>query len=84
MTSKAGEVDKGFLWKQEHLSPLPIPTGQPPTDILGLMWRKNETYLDIGSLSLAGAWMTFHSLSVLFFSVGIYALVTGMYLLYSC
>ena len=47
----------GLLWKQEQLSPLPIPTGQPPSDVLGMIWRKNEVYLDIGSVSLAGGWV---------------------------
>ncbi|WP_339649175.1 hypothetical protein [Halopseudomonas pelagia] len=80
MTSRAGEIKKYFFLKQEHLSPLPIPTGQPASDILGLMWRKTDTCLDIGSLPLAGAWMTNHCLTVIFLSVVTYALVTGMYI----
>lgn len=55
MTPQAGEVKSGLLWKQEYLSPLPIPTGQPAADVLGMIWRKNDIYLDIGSLSLSGA-----------------------------
>src|SRR5690606_40285057 len=50
MTTHAGETRQGLLWKQEHLAPLPIPTGQPAKDMLNLIWRKNEVYLDIGSL----------------------------------
>ena len=32
MTEHAGEVEQGLLWKQEHLAPMPIPTGQPARD----------------------------------------------------
>src|SRR5690606_40001189 len=63
---QAGEVKTGLLWKQEHLSPLPTPTGEPAADVLGMIWRKNETYLDIGSLSLSAGWVTLHSMSVFF------------------
>ena len=79
MTSPAGTVEKGFLWKQEYLSPLPIPTGQPASDILSLIWRKNDTYLDIGSLSLAGSWAMNHVLTLIFFSVMVSALVVELY-----
>jgi len=54
MTEQAGEVQQGFLWKQEHLTPLPIPTDQPASDLLNLIWRKNEAYLDIGSFAMGG------------------------------
>ncbi|WP_339650715.1 hypothetical protein [Halopseudomonas pelagia] len=81
MTSPAGKVEKGFLWKQEYLSPLPIPTGQPASDILSLIWRKNDTYLDIGSLSLAGSWAIAHVGTVIFLSVMIYPLIYGDYVL---
>ena len=83
MTSPAGTVEKGFLWKQEYLSPLPIPTGQPASDILSLIWRKNDAYLDIGSLSLAGAWATYHVLTLICVSVTIYPLIYGDYVLAS-
>ena len=75
----AGKVEKGFLWKQEYLSPLPIPTGQPASDILSLIWRKNDAYLDIGSLSLAGSWAIAHVGTVIFLSVMISALVVELY-----
>ena len=64
--TQAGDVQEGLLWKQEHLSPLPIPTGQPASDVLGMIWRKNEVFLDIGSLSLSAGWVTLYMLSVLF------------------
>ncbi|WP_313396626.1 hypothetical protein [Stutzerimonas nitrititolerans] len=66
MTEHAGEVEQGLLWKQEHLAPLPIPTGQPPSDLMNIIWRKNEVYLDIGSFAMAAGWLTLHCLSVMF------------------
>jgi hypothetical protein len=77
MTQQAGEVKTGLLWKQEHLSPLPIPTGEPAADVLGMIWRKNKTYLDIGSLSLSAGWVTLHSLSVFFAGLTVYMLFFG-------
>ncbi|MDX2351395.1 hypothetical protein [Stutzerimonas xanthomarina] len=47
MIEHAGELEQGLLWKQEHLAPLPIPTGQPASDLMNIIWRKNEVYLDI-------------------------------------
>ena len=38
MTQPAGDTKQGLLWKQEHLSPLPISTGQPASDILGMLF----------------------------------------------
>jgi hypothetical protein len=77
MTPQAGEVKTGLLWKQEHLSPLPIPTGEPAADVLGMIWRKSETYLDIGSLSLSAGWVTLHSMSVFFAGLTVYMLFFG-------
>ena len=81
MTQQAGETKQGLLWKQEHLSPLPIPTGQPASDILGMIWRKNEVYLDIGSLSLAGGWVTLYLGTLLHLGMITYSLSQGFYLL---
>lgn len=80
MTQQAGEVKAGLLWKQEHLSPLPIPTGEPSSDVLGMIWRKNATYLDIGSLSLSGGWMTLYSMSLIYAGVAMYMLIHSVYL----
>lgn len=80
MTPQAGEVKTGLLWKQEHLSPLPIPTGQPASDVLGMIWRKNDIYLDIGSLSLSGGWVTLYSMSLIFAGGILLALFQGIFL----
>ena len=55
MTEQAGDTKQGLLWKQEHLAPLPIPTGQPASDLMNIIWRKNQVLLDIGSFSMGGA-----------------------------
>ena len=57
MTTQAGETRQGLLWKQQHLAPLPIPTGQPAKDLLNLIWRKNDVYLDVGSFAMAAGWI---------------------------
>src|SRR5690606_18848540 len=80
MTPQAGEVKSGLLWKQEYLSPLPIPTGQPAADVLGMIWRKNDIYLDIGSLSLSGGWVTLYSMSMIFAGGILLALFQGIFL----
>ena len=80
MTQPVGEVKSGLLWKQEHLSPLPIPTGQPASDVLGMIWRKNDIYLDIGILSLSGGWVTLYSMSMIFAGGILLALFQGIFL----
>ena len=80
MTQQAGDEKTGLLWKQEHLSPLPIPTGQPASDVLGMIWRKNDIYLDIGSLSLSGGWVTLYSMSLIFAGGILLALFQGIFL----
>ena len=72
MTQQVGATRAGLLWKQQHLSPLPIPTGEPASDVLGMIWRKNEAYLDIGGLSLSAGWVTLYSMSLIFiFSIAL-------------
>lgn len=79
MTEHAGEVEQGLLWKQEHLAPLPIPTGQPASDLMNIIWRKNEVYLDIGSFAMAAGWLTLHMGTVLVIVSSIWIASTGDY-----
>lgn len=76
MAEHAGEVEQGLLWKQEHLAPMPIPTGQPASDLMNIIWRKNEIYLDIGSFTMAAGWLTLHCLSVMFIAIFIWVALT--------
>src|SRR5690554_4563464 len=80
MTQPVGEVKSELLWKQEHLSPLPIPTGQPASDVLGMIWRKNAVYLDVGSISLAGGWVVCYLGTLIWESSILYMLVHRIYL----
>ncbi|MDA7086674.1 hypothetical protein PH586_09815 [Pseudomonas sp. SA3-5] len=79
MTEHAGEVEQGLLWKQEHLAPMPIPTGQPASDLMNIIWRKNEVYLDIGSFAMAAGWLTLHCLTVMFAGIAVGIALTGDY-----
>src|SRR5690606_1282662 len=76
MTTQAGETRQGLLWKQEHLAPLPIPTGQPAKDLLNLIWRKNDVYLDIGSFAMAAGWLVLNATTVV---AGIPGILAGFW-----
>jgi len=77
MTEQAGDTKQGLLWKQEHLAPLPIPTGQPASDLMNIVWRKNQVYLDIGNFSMGAGWLTLHALTFLILTVAIWAALSG-------
>ena len=77
MTERAQEVKYGLLWKQEHLAPLPIPTGQPASDLMNIIWRKNGVYLDIGSFAMGAGWMTLHLGSVMFLAISVWIAASG-------
>lgn len=77
MTEQAGDTKQGMLWKQEHLAPLPIPTGQPASDLMNIIWRKNQVYLDIGNFSMGAGWMTLHWGTFLFGAVAIWVALSG-------
>ena len=57
-TPAAGTTKKRLLSRNDYLAPLPIPTGEKPTDSLNIIWRKNEVFLDIGNYSIGSAVMT--------------------------
>ena len=80
MTQQVGEVNAGLLWKQEHLSPLPVPTGEPASDVLGMIWRKNDTYMDVGSISLSAGWVTLYSMTLVIVCTVIYSITQGLYI----
>jgi hypothetical protein len=66
MTQPPMETRQGLLWKQQHLAPPAIPTGQSAQDLLNLIWRKNEIYLDIGSFAMSAGWITLHAMTFVF------------------
>jgi hypothetical protein len=56
-TPAAGTTKKRLLSRNDYLAPLPIPTGRKPSDVLNVIWRKNEVFLDIGYYSVGSAVM---------------------------
>ncbi|WPX58840.1 hypothetical protein [Pseudomonas sp. DC1.2] len=56
-TPPAGTTKKRMLSRNDYLAPLPIPTGRKPSDVLNIIWRKNEVFLDIGNYSIGSAVM---------------------------
>ena len=54
MNAQAGDIERGFLRQQEHLAPLPIPTGQPPQDLMNIIWRKNPIWISVVLLWAGG------------------------------
>ncbi|KAF0862282.1 hypothetical protein [Pseudomonas sp. LD120] len=53
----AGTSQKRIFSRKDYLAPLPVPTGQKPSDMLNIIWRKNEVFLDIGNYSIGSAVM---------------------------
>ena len=56
-TPPAGSTKKRLFSRNDYLAPLPIPTGEKPLDVLNIVWRKNEVFLDVGSYSIGSAVM---------------------------
>ncbi|VVQ25269.1 hypothetical protein PS925_05712 [Pseudomonas fluorescens] len=56
-TPPAGTTEKRIFSRNDYLAPLPIPTGRKPSDVLNIIWRKNEVFLDIGNYSIGSAVM---------------------------
>lgn len=54
---EAGTTQSGPLWQDDYLAPPAIPTGEKPADVLNVIWRKNDVFLDIGSWALGSAVM---------------------------
>ncbi|WP_109514529.1 DUF6708 domain-containing protein [Pseudomonas ovata] len=51
----AGSSKKTMFSQDDYLAPLPLPTGQKPSDCLNIIWRKNDTFLDISHYSIGSA-----------------------------
>ncbi len=62
----AGTTKKRLFSQRDYLAPLPIPTGEPPADVLNTIWRKNEVFLDIGSYSIGAGVMVLWPLVMMF------------------
>ncbi|WPN49746.1 hypothetical protein [Pseudomonas sp. P8_241] len=69
-TPEAGTTKKRLLSRNDYLAPLPIPTGEKSCDVLNIIWRKNEVFLDIGNYSIGSAVMVLWPMVVLFAFMG--------------
>ncbi|MHB2245759.1 hypothetical protein ACX64O_02640 [Pseudomonas fitomaticsae] len=56
-TPPAGTTKKGIFSRNDYLAPLPIPTGRKPCDVLNIVWRKNDVFIDIGNYCIGSAVM---------------------------
>ena len=65
-TPPAGTTKKRLFSRNDYLAPLPIPTGEKPSDVLNTIWRKNEVFLDIGNYSIGSAVMVMWPTMMLF------------------
>ncbi len=43
-TPPAGTTKKRMFLRNDYLAPLPIPTGRKPSDVLNIIWRKNDVF----------------------------------------
>ena len=66
---KAGASKKGLLSQQDYLAPLPIPTGKNPKDMLNIIWRKNDFFLDVGNYSIGTSVMVLWPMLMMFISL---------------
>ena len=72
MSAEAGgTTKKNLLSQQDYLAPLPIPTGEKPVDMVNMIWRKNDVYLDIGNFNVAGGVAATWCMSWLFVSMNL-------------
>ncbi|MEB0224872.1 hypothetical protein [Pseudomonas sp. 10S4] len=62
----AGTTKKRMFSRNDYLAPLPIPTGRKPSDVLNIIWRRNDVFLDIGSYSIGSAVMVLWPVVMLF------------------
>ena len=65
-TPPAGTTKKRLFSRNDYLAPLPIPTGEKPSDVLNTIWRKNEVFLDVGNYSIGSAVMVIWPMVILF------------------
>ncbi|APC17817.1 hypothetical protein BLL42_19540 [Pseudomonas frederiksbergensis] len=71
-TPPAGTTKKRIFSRNDYLAPLPIPTGRKPSDVLNIIWRKNEVFLDIGSYSIGSAVMVMWPMVMVFLAMSFF------------
>ena len=77
-TPLAGTTEKKMFSRNDYLAPLPIPTGRKPSDVLNIIWRKNEVFLDIGNYSIGSAVMVLWPSLMVFVFMGVITPAPGL------
>ncbi|MFJ7885190.1 hypothetical protein ACIQYF_17200 [Pseudomonas sp. NPDC096917] len=80
----AGTRKKGLFSQQDYLAPLAIPTGEVAVDMVNVIWRKNDVYLDIGSYSIGSGILILWPMILLFISLAYMTNDSGIYLYGAC
>ncbi|WP_442113546.1 hypothetical protein [Pseudomonas sp. NUPR-001] len=68
-TPPAGTTKKRLFSRNDYLAPLPIPTGRKPSDVLNIIWRKNEVFLDISNYNIGSAVLVMWPMVMLFLTI---------------
>ncbi|PSS57014.1 hypothetical protein [Pseudomonas sp. BBP2017] len=68
-TPPAGTTKKRLFSRNDYFAPLPIPTGRKPSDVLNIIWRKNEVFLDISNYSIGSAVMVMWPMVMVFLAI---------------
>ncbi|MEJ6819118.1 DUF6708 domain-containing protein [Pseudomonas sp. LF-5] len=77
-TPLAGTTEKKMFSRNDYLAPLPIPTGRKSSDVLNIIWRKNEVFLDIGNYSIGSAVMVLWPSLMVFVFMGVITPAPGL------
>ena len=77
-TPPAGSTKKRLFSRNDYLAPLPIPTGRKPSDVLNVIWRKNDVFLDVGNYSIGSAVMVMWPSLMVFVLMGYITPEPGM------
>ena len=77
-TPPAGTTKKRLLSRNDYLAPLPIPTGRKSSDVLNVIWRKNDVFLDVGNYSIGSAVMVMWPSLMVFVLMGYITPEPGM------
>lgn len=67
----SGTSKKGLFSQEDYLAPLPIPTGLKPVDMVNMIWRKNDVYLDIGNFNIGGTVAVLWFMSLFYLTLGL-------------
>jgi hypothetical protein len=70
-TPPAGTTKKRLLSRNDYLAPLPIPR-EKPSDVLNIIWRKNDVFMDIGSYSIGSAVMVMWPTLMVFLAISFF------------